>query len=415
MPDLPEIVEALDTAISEAEHFWAQCLDSYADPEAFGHNLAALVQSLRNATFRLQSHKAEYDDFDTWYEPWRSLLADDATMVWVNKARIEVVKRKGLRKSSSAYVEILGSYDGPWQSELMVDPLLPTEAIALRMAAAVPELARGNILISVTRRWVADGLPDTEVLTAAAHAIRILRAMKSSLTAAIAGTDDTNPTEWVAQASLGPGIEESIESLTVIVDPSDGSFVSSELTQMPFDPELFETATVRYGLDKLTVDASSVIDDVMAYAEQFVVPTAKTMLEKDGYHSAVVLLHDSSGSWMPVSGDLESRAAKYAFWEKIGDLVESEGYDAFIAINEVWIASPESVGNSPYPDFENLQDRLEGLSVYAETKSGQTRSWLMLIERASDGRLASVSEPTGSNEEHIFAGFAQPVRRAWSR
>lgn len=108
--DVPETTAGVTEAVREADHFWHECVATYNDPERFRMNLNALIQAIRNVTFRIQAGKNSVVDFDTWYSPWQEFLRRQPLMRWLNDARIAVVKQAGLETHSTAQVTLISSY-----------------------------------------------------------------------------------------------------------------------------------------------------------------------------------------------------------------------------------------------------------------------------------------------------------------
>ncbi len=96
-------------------------------------------------------------------------------MRWLVDARNRIEKQGDLETRSTVRAKVLASYDNPPTAEFDVPPLIRTGAIADYLAARglPPELRDEGILV-VERRWIANDLPDKELLEALAYACGVL-------------------------------------------------------------------------------------------------------------------------------------------------------------------------------------------------------------------------------------------------
>src|SRR6185437_15868317 len=95
--------------LRQAHLLWHQAAETYHQLELFITNVNSLIQELRNVTFILQSEKARFRDFDTWYQPLQARLKADKNCKWLHDARNLVVKQGALRGTSFATIRLLTS------------------------------------------------------------------------------------------------------------------------------------------------------------------------------------------------------------------------------------------------------------------------------------------------------------------
>jgi hypothetical protein len=162
--------------LEEAHRLWHRAAEAYEDPDEFRTQLNALIQALRNVTFVLQKEKAAIPDFDSWYAGWQETMKQDEVMRWSHQARTVVVHKGDLETYSTATAAVQASWDVPETRTFEVPPLVPTLAVAAKILVEedIPEDIRKQGILTVERRWVANDLPELEILDALAHCFGIL-------------------------------------------------------------------------------------------------------------------------------------------------------------------------------------------------------------------------------------------------
>jgi hypothetical protein len=158
--------------LEEAHRLWHRAAEAYEDPDEFRTQLNALIQALRNVTFVLQKEQDAIPDFDAWYERWRDIMKEDGVLRWLVQARNVIVKQGDLETHSTATAGIQASWDTPQTRTFDVPPLVPTLAVAAKILSEqdIPDDIRKQGFLTVERRWVANDLPQWEILDALAHA-----------------------------------------------------------------------------------------------------------------------------------------------------------------------------------------------------------------------------------------------------
>jgi hypothetical protein len=164
----------------EAHILWHQALAQYQQPEVFRANLNALIQTLRNVTFILQSEKHSLSDFDDWYKPWQERLKTDAVCIWLKDARNTIVKEGELEADSTAVVKLV-----TWRDDVLLESHVPPSAASSLIMrnlplmecinnVRVPPGALKSAAISIERRWSVEDLKGREILEALAQAYGVL-------------------------------------------------------------------------------------------------------------------------------------------------------------------------------------------------------------------------------------------------
>lgn len=398
-------------ALEEVHHFWHGCYNNYHRPEAFRHELNALIQAARNVTFRLQSHKESVPDFAEWYKPWQDHLRHAPVLVWIRDARNQVVKEQGLHSKSRARTQLRYSHVDKIIREFDTPPSLPLPLVVTAAVSAVPKEVLGNALLEVTRKWVVDDLPDRELLQAFAEAYAVLDAMLDDLERYLATSATVPPADAVARHPRLECMANVEAALTLTINPATGEVYELEEVRTPFDLEAGEHAAARYGVTR-ALDGVNV-DDPFEYAHALV-EISKSILQRDGHHVTLAFLHRPEGGWSHYGIQAEDRIDKYAIWERLTEQVKDQGYDALIVIAESWLAAAENVPDEMYPDLSRAPGRIEALTVQLETASGESRLWVtpfkkQLSLRGKRVKLEATSESTSAD----LLGFVTPIRRIW--
>jgi hypothetical protein len=406
--EIPDTIPGVAEAIREAEHFWHQCVLTYNEPEDFRVNLNALVQAIRNVTFRVQAGKAAVGNFDAWYFPWREFLRQDPLMRWLNEARIAVVKQSGLETLSTAQVTLVASYlEGPGATLRGLPASLPNEELADRLAARVSRELLGNSAIEIERRWEVDSLPGIELLDVLAECLRILVGLVRDLDAHLRGGPVPTPEEAAAGTEMPPPLIRTREARRLRINPLTGEHYTHQDLFMPSDPDIMQRAAKRYRLSRGEISWS---DDPIELAKNLF-PLAARMLQRDGYHTPIVFLHHPEQGWHRRIVHTEDKLDKFLAWRRYGEEVEDFGYDGVVFITEAWGAGPSVALQGPYPDFEHAPDRTELLNISASTSDGR-RLILNAEFHRRFGRIVKVDPPYEGTPEGPW--FLSPLERAWS-
>jgi hypothetical protein len=270
--DVPCPLPNTHSRLSQGHQLWHQMLDTYNSPSGFMANLNATIEALRNVTFMLQKEKHVIPDFDKWYDEWREKMRADSVMTWLCKARTTLVHSSDLETKSTARATIHTNL--PLASTLFeLPPLLPFPAACELIARTIPEpfaSNKGDLVLSIERRWIAHQLPEWELLEALAHVYGILsNIVKEAHERAgfIYETRDLHDdTCTIPVDGRMPCMLTTAESRTTRIALSDGSLLASRRSPFQIKPEYTKKIVKRYDLEKfktsLTMEA-----DVFQLAE----------------------------------------------------------------------------------------------------------------------------------------------------
>lgn len=400
--------------LEEAHRLWHRAGEAYEDPEEFRTQLNALIQALRSVTFLLQKEQQAVPDFVAWYEPWQAIMGDDAVLRWLVRARNVIVHEGDLATHSTATAWIQSSWDEPQTATFEVPPLVPTLAVAAKILAEqdIPADVRKQGILSVERRWVADGLPDLELLDALAHSHGILSLLiqdaHRQAGAEMDIVDDTGHEEMVvAQVSDRrlPCMVANEEMRTVRVHLGTSELIEPGFKPVPLGPP--EDVLERYGGFELPPPKGSV--DPLEWAPTYMTH-AKRVLQVDKYHSQMAFLFGPRGPIGAFSTMPGDQQGKFTFMNSVAVEVRRSGATGLVVIADTWWV-PGDVDIPPGKRPADMAERQEALQVTAARSDGSART-LVTPYRRAENELIEFGE-TGESAVKGGNVFLLPVMQAW--
>lgn len=422
-PGAPCPLAVVHSKFEDAHISWHQAKDSYFDPAVFRANLNACIQALRNVTFALQTKKSQIPDFDAWYARWQERMKADAVLKWLGDARTQVVHQGDLETRSVARVFVIASYLEPPCLEKDVPPHLAPEEIARSVSLGeFPDFVRQNGFLRVERRWIADDLPEFELLDALGYAYGFLSGLVDEAhdRLGISGEIQCGARSQPHDENVQPRHQSVLPGRPRCMLTSQGRFVVHLKLQTG---ELVEIRNVRKAVIGPGHDFSSVISryglsngDVQ-HEREGVSPLrgltitymnlAKRMLNKDGYLVPVAALLLPDHTLEIIQLQIEERGDKYLVWERVAERVRQNGATGVIAVGEAWTAPFDPDDPNRYAG--DAPDPHEVISVHAASSDGEILSFVCEFTRREDQiSFGPVEEESGG-----FVGILQPILRVW--
>ena len=397
-----DILRPVTRVLRDARVHRHDALVSYQDPDSFQRSVEALVQDLRNVTFRLQSVKSQINGFDAWYEMRQREMRGDEVLRWLNDARIEIVKKSGLRSSSFARVSVIDSYLEPptFSTQLPVD--LSTEELVAQTIAVLPPRIRQHLTLEIRRRWEAPSLPGLELLFALAHCYVFLYELIEDVVKELLGMDQPilgllmTGEEWEELL-----IDASERFIQVKADTGEQIEVTDRTVE---DMPDLENASTHYGID---LAATPYPSDAMERARTSH-DRARAIFDVDGFHVLLAIISDSGGNQKIVVLNVEDKRDKFLAMRRVAVLAVEGDFDLVIVTGESWLA-PAVDAPEDYADLSQFDNRREALVTWAESKDGRSVGFASVIDRneaeVTLGEVMVISSPTS---------LLDPVRRAWA-
>lgn len=403
----------LDTAfrrLHEAHRHWHAAQENYFDPEEFRMAMQACIQTLRTVTFMLQSSKRSLEGFDAWYEPQQAKMRADSILRWLIEARNHIEKAGDLATYSQMTAKVIASYHDQLEVTAVEGDLFDNVAALL---ARVPRCYLvGQVFehgaLRVERRWVANTLPDRELLDALAHAYTALSQV------ILEACERWALTPWQApqihdNSVIGAFGErprcmsDRPEIVEALISLKDGSPLSIVRKTVEFDEEDKAAIKDRYGpIERPTVPPSNLTQHARALFEQ-----ARRVMKKDKHHISIVFLFRENRPVHMMQLEYRDRAAKYLLMRDVAEIVHQKKADAIIHIGEAWTAKFDPA--HPFRYAAEVPERRECLILMGSTKeAGITME--AEIKRVDSGvKLGKTNEIIGPPPE-MFA----PVLKVWN-
>jgi hypothetical protein len=390
----PCALAAIDRRLEDAHRLWHRAAENYFDPEEFRVNAQLLIQTLRTVTFILQSSKSKIPDFEAWYAPWQQRFKDDPLMYWAKEARNKIEKQGDLASKSFIRAEIVASYlGGP---SLEVEAHLFDDPSAL-FRVIPKEVLRKQVfkhgVLRIERRWVANDLPEYELLDALAHTYGRLSALvHDAHRQAGLSVDD------LELAGRLPCMIGHSEPRALLISLATGDKL--ELKQEPVEID-FAQVEQRYGTPPDLRNA-----DTVESLTKLLFNNARRLFLMDGYHESLIFFLRGRQIVDVVRFEPENRQQKYLLMRQMAHEAVRRSADGVALIGEVWTAEKTA---DPFEYPSDLQEgRGEGLSLMLATKGGRTLHLSAVIGR--DGGQVRLGETT---EEAASPMMFAPFYEVW--
>lgn len=387
------------------------CESTYFDPDLFRMNTNQFLQTARTVTFIIQKSKAEIPEFDSWYQanvidPWGS----DARMKWAKDSRntIEKVGDLELHSSSSATL-IIGYLQ---ETDIHVD-VRRKELIGANIKRLIrfaekklPSGVSRGAVVRIERKWVANTLPEWELLTALVYvysrAKEVCQNLARHLDSALP-PEIPDPTEFDAAWSDARGIR-----YVTLQGRAAGQMRSQRIQSDPnfeLPPKLVALVEKRKG---------SCPPKSFNQLVDYHVEMATVNFETYGSHVPMLFMYGADGDLVDyISTEFYDRSDKYLFWRSVADRVLYVKPKAIVWIAEAWIRSRPK---ARHQRIDNLPITGEMLHLFAITDNGNVQAYRWEIERHSDSNEPALGEPekVASKEESMPTFFA-PIKRSFEK
>jgi hypothetical protein len=301
------------------------------EPELFRLNVNNFLQTARTVTFLVQKEKNSIPDFDRWHleniaKPW----SDDEVMRWAKDSRNKIEKEGDLELNSLAQATlILGHLPETDQAIEFPDQSLlfrGTEALVKSAKQILPPDIADSSLIRIERRWVAEALPNHELLYALTVIYSRLHAACLSLTKHV-GENWPNsiapPSKFI---DLAPATSQ-----TYWIKLENGKHYTTRKSATDRTPT-YDVLTPERKLaiatlsEKLTEKS---LESLHEWHEQM----AELAFRNDGFHLSMLFMYRKDLSMIRMIGtEHADRAEKYMFWREVPPILAAEGSAAFVYI-----------------------------------------------------------------------------------
>ncbi len=395
--------------LRDLAHLLSSCGTAYFDPDLFRRNANQFLQTARTVTFIVQKNKAEIPDFETWYKhhvlaPWSS----DTVMTWAKDSRNVIEKEGDIEMHSTLRATIVFSHIASQDIALTttkIDLLRANIAKLLKFAATnLPAPIADAAIVKIERRWVANSLPDHELI----HAMTYVYGRMHAVCTALAH-------------HLGARIDSSIPD-PVSLDPSANDVGMARYLKIA-KPGIarFETARTSFDRSRSPPEAiTAITDDLKRLGQPSSLLDAVTLTAKMaeatfmhfGNHVPMLFLFDDE--WRVVdflSAKFTDQADKFIFWRHAAERASYLRARALVWISESWLRDLTDQEHLPIRD---LPIKGELLHVIGADMTGETEVIEWEIRRPMPKKKPTLhlveKLNSTSNEGAIF--FTRPVIEA---
>lgn len=332
------------------------CGETYFDPELFRLNTNQFLQTSRTVTFIIQKNKNQIPQFDAWYGTHvHAAWANDPVMTWAKDSRNVIEKEGDLDLHSSVRLTLLFSYLS--HQDLFV-PSTRTELVAGN-AKRLIRLARKRLstgvadaaVLRIERRWVANSLPDRELVYALTYVYSRLYEVCASLAALTGSSLDR---DVPLPVDLDP-VSSDVGRVRYmkLAQPGIGRVIERRIKQ---DPTTQIPATVLALRDEFRAEARpSNVKDVVKHLAKI----AKATFEHYGNHVPMLFLFNERWEQIDfLSTTFADQADKFIFWRSVADRAGYLRAFGVVWVSESWIRDAKEADTVATRNLPILGERL---------------------------------------------------------
>jgi len=390
------------------------CGVSYFDPERFRLNSNHFLTTARTVTFLFQKDKASIENFETWhreniYDPWHA----DKIMKWSIASRNTIEKEGDLDLYSTVNATLIYSYIEEQDRFISLDRQLHlgasikrlTRFARLKLPSGISDVA----VIRVDRRWIANTLPDFELL----HAFQYIYARMFEACTSLVN-------------HLGATLESSIPETTSFDEVSTGSrgvhyipLNSSRVRTLVAHRQTFDRkSSPPVWLKKLQEERENAPANSLATLVAFHEKMAYANFMAYGNHLAMLWLYNEK--FQPIEFICTApvdQVDKFIFWRTVGDRIHYLKARYLIWVSEAWLRQGPSVDKGMTTPIRNLPIIGEFLQVVGVDPSDQydiTVTWD--IRRECEESYPTLERrPQTESDHQEEVNYLIPARRALAK
>jgi len=397
---IPDSHRRLDDVHAE----WHDALDAYFDVHKFRRTYNSFLAAVQSTIDTVRRRKRLIPGADEKLNTWEASLSTDRYHRWGDKARNLVIHEADLSLHSVAWMEYTTLRHNTISRRIDADPETSTEDLLTAFLMGTPEGIRSGLL-RISRKWVANTLPDTELLEAGTHLYRnVARLVAAFHTGGEPDCSDLGLPErscllnikdfslptcmaWMPQAPLTQSVDiETRQGLAV------------KVASIERDPEMTpEKLREHYGgYYELEGDPIQVASRQMRRASLFLSVDSEAlpwmMLYRAGEYVGAFQIAAAAGG-----------PARIAVFQTMAERIRAVQADGFIFTSELWTGHKADTARTIHSHkgtFYDLRpERDEALVVVAATRDG--RRLMMLREFSRDnlgwpvlGKISTFSQLT---------------------
>ena len=381
------------------------CGETYFSPDRFRQNTNQFLQTSRTVTFIIQKNKGGIPDFDTWYnvnvlQSW----ATDPVMSWAKDSRNVIEKEGDLEMQSTLEVAVLYSYDDDEDMVLKVarEELLQASIEQLVKAAhrQLPTGMANAAVLKIQRRWVANTLPDRELIYAFTYVYSQLHRVCSVLAKHLGSALDQSiphPT------SMDPSSNDVAHvRFMKLSKPGVGRHVSKRINADPSykPPQAF----LKLKEEFQSAPKPASLTEIVAMRARM----AQVTFEQHGNHIPMLALYDKNWNFIDfMSTVFTDQAEKYLFWRNAAKRAFYLKAFALVWTCESWLKDMKNYQDRPISELPIIGEQLQVIGVDATGKH-EVVAWNITRPGHSSRPVLTLLAPEDAHQlGNIF--FIRPV------
>ncbi|MGB5806472.1 hypothetical protein [Castellaniella sp.] len=381
------------------------CGETYFSPDRFRQNTNQFLQTSRTVTFIIQKNKEAIPDFDTWYkinvlQPW----ASDSVMTWAKDSRNVIEKEGDLEMRSTLEVAVLYSYydDENMVLEVTRKELLQASIEQLIKAAdrKLPPGIADAAVLKIRRRWVANTLPDHELIYAFTYVYSQLYLVCSVLAKHLDFELDRSVPH---PTSMDPSSNDIARTRFMKLNkPGVGRFVSKKLdADQSFKPP---EAVLKLKEEFQSSPKPTSLKGIVARQARM----AQVTFEQYGNHIPMLALYDKNWNHIDfISTAFTDQAEKFLFWRNVADRAFYLRAYAMVWTSESWLRNMRDHQDRPISKLPIVGEHLAVVGVDATGKH-EVVEWNITRPDHPDHPVLTLLPPDDTDQlRDIF--FIKPI------
>ncbi|WP_438403646.1 hypothetical protein [Aeromonas veronii] len=349
-------MKAWERRLKDLSHILVSCERTYFEPELFRMNLNQFLQTARTVTFIIQKNKNDIPNFTSWYDDaviknWNN----DVLMTWAKDSRNKIEKEGDLELHSKLSTTLLFLYDEKHDIHLECgrNELINYNVKKLiRLAQKkLPTGFMDSASIKIERRWVANELPEWELLNAIIYIYGKIHTCCVSLSQHLNSHFDDSI------ASPSQFTSSRINTVkTNYVKLSDLHLSSIKISTLNINDE------IKPPEDFINIFKCSEKPNSLKNLVEFHGELAKSLFNNDGYHIAIIFFYDDNFNLIhALSTTFNDQADKIIFWRQVAELIPQFNIHEVIFVSEAWQRMPSYDLTTP---IKNMPITGESLNIF---------------------------------------------------
>lgn len=391
----------------------SNCEDAYFDPNLFRMNTNHFLQTSRTVTFIIQKEKSKIPSFDSWYEknilsPW----SNDLLMIWAKDSRNKIEKEGDLDLHSSLNMSLIFSYLEDEDIRISCNRSELVSANIKRLIrfarAELPSGISDASVIRIERTWIANSLPDWELINA-------LRYIYSCIYKAVVSLGrhikipfdiDISPIDLKSSTNLDSKRTSYVKLNDLQLSRLKSSIVQFNSKYVP--PS--NLADFLRGKDQAPAPRN-IQENVERYAK-----SARHIFEHFGNHIPMLMMFDDEYKVIELTSvQFDDQATKYLFWRSVADRLLYIKPSSIIFICESWnrTFNKNDFPSMPIRKLPIIGESLHVVCIDSFINTAQV-AWKITREpdTSAPPKLQLILEPKEALDL-ARANFFEPIRKAF--